>query len=474
MPRQSSRRNKFTSRKPGPFLPGKLAQSQSLQRQYVVRRGCRAQHVARMANGPNGPNGPNGSSSSFSSSFSGDRERDRDRPDRPDRPDKGPGRAAAANSEPLDMAYEFLDPFPSLAQDSDLQRMKEDAESRSIDSKEEVSREMCRMLVDKAQNWQKTIAHVSRELPGDLDNLNPLSFLKPLTHYSVAGVVEDMSALKPGGGSANAGGGAENTTAVGGSPESPMSYPVHHLGASAGPLKSAAAEAAVKAAAEIASASVISGKANRDTWYAAMAESVPGMTDVLQAIDAYEVAHSPDRERLPSSALERRQHQQSLHDVNKLDKKDHGKGKGTGAGAAAVSAAPMPDPNRTTSANANNTHAALDGGGGSPQSSSANDALTSSKGSKSASSLARHDSQKDIELRFQLLQGVHNQLNDLAAANVLRGVPSDNLVYYPSFRKGMLPRAPFVLVRPCFNKPATRSIDLFLLLGHVVSGPRPG
>ena len=50
----------------------------------------------------------------------------------------------------------------------------EDAENRSIDSKEEVSREMCSMLVDKAQNWQKTIAHVAKDLPGDLDNLNPL------------------------------------------------------------------------------------------------------------------------------------------------------------------------------------------------------------------------------------------------------------------------------------------------------------
>ena len=263
MPQKSSRRNKFRSRKLGPFLPGKLAQSQALQRQYAIRRGCRATHLK-----------------------------------------KDSGRSG----EPLDMAYEYLDKFPSLSQDSDLQRMKADAENRSIDSKEEVSREMCSMLVDKAQNWQKTIAHVAKDLPGDLDNLNPLSFLKPLVHYSVGGVVESMGALQSSGGN---GGGADSTLIGSGSEESghrrtqvtdivvvsesPSRYILRR--------KSASAEITVKTAAEIANPSVISGKASRDAD-TSMAESVPGMTNVLQAIDSYEVAHSPDRDKKSPAALE--------------------------------------------------------------------------------------------------------------------------------------------------------------------------
>ena len=109
-----------------------------------------------------------------------------------------------------------------------------------------------------------------------------------------------MGALQSSGGN---GGGADSNTLIGSgseesghkkNPESPISSlsPNHHLGTSASPLKSASAEIAVKTAAEIANASVISGKANRDAWYTSMAESVPGMTNVLQAIDSYEVAHS--------------------------------------------------------------------------------------------------------------------------------------------------------------------------------------
>ena len=78
----------------------------------------------------------------------------------------------------------------------------------------------------------------------------------------------------------------------------------------------------MKTAAEIANASVISGKANRDAWYTSMAESVPGMTNVLQAIDSYEVAHSPDRDKKSPAALERRQQQHSHHEM-KMEKKDH-------------------------------------------------------------------------------------------------------------------------------------------------------
>ena len=87
------------------------------------------------------------------------------------------------------------------------------------------------------------------------------------------------------------------------------------------------------------------------------------------------------------------------------------------------------------------------------------------KGQGSPKSIARHDSQKDIELRFQLLQGVHTQLNDLAAANVLRGVPNENLVYYPSLKKGMPPRAPFSLETELLLKYATAMARLPLQFG---------
>lgn len=285
---------------------------------------------------------------------------------------------------------------------------------------------MCRMLKERSQNWQKTMRLVADELPGDLDNLNPLAFLKPLTHYSVGRVVENSRLNKRSGfGSPEPASDEKKTSDL--SPSRLNSPSI--LAASASPLKSASAEAAVVAAAELANANITSGKANRDAWYASMAESVPGMTNVLQAIDAYELTHSPDREK-SATAIERERRQHALKEL-KVEK----------------------DKSKETQVNAANRGEGVgvhDGAG---------------KAANTTASLAHKNSQKDIELRFRLLQGVQHQLNDLAAANVLRGVPSENLVYYPSLRKGTKPRAPFQLETTLLLKYASAMARLPLNFG---------
>ena len=76
--------------------------------------------------------------------------------------------------------FEFLDPFPSLDEDSDLSRMKNEANNRSIDVKEDISNEMCHMLKLKAENWSKMMRHVRSRVGSDLDHLDPLAKTKSL------------------------------------------------------------------------------------------------------------------------------------------------------------------------------------------------------------------------------------------------------------------------------------------------------
>ena len=223
--------------------------------------------------------------------------------------------------------FEHLSRFPSLAQDSELQRMAEDAKNLSIDVKEDISTEMCAMLRDKARHWQRTMQRTIDALPGDLDHLDPLSYSKPLVEYSVGGVVEAAAPLgmsthcayckdpiphvhRPSGKNAAPAGIAASLTHL----MSPRSEP-EGGGASASPFTSApaagspsmstATTAATAAATSIDKMSGISGHLHNHKMQA-LAEAVPGMTKVLEAIEDYEVQHSPDLKRRDSAAKDDR------------------------------------------------------------------------------------------------------------------------------------------------------------------------
>ena len=88
------------------------------------------------------------------------------------------------NQKQYSIPFAYLSQFPSLEEDDDISRMNKEASNRSIDVKEDISAEMCRMLKLRAENWGKMMKQVGGELPGDLDHVDPLSYTKPLYKYA--------------------------------------------------------------------------------------------------------------------------------------------------------------------------------------------------------------------------------------------------------------------------------------------------
>ena len=302
-----------------------------------------------------------------------------------------------ANKKP----FEFLDPFPSLDEDSDLSRMKNEANNRSIDVKEDISNEMCHMLKLKAENWSKMMRHVRSRVGSDLDHLDPLAKTKSLEIYAaryegveVAGNVHSYGTKE---GHNNDGGDSGGTD---GKDNHPPATPERRQ-------------------------TMVNGLSD---MYPEMMVS-PSHETIKAAIEGYETvktktASAEDSDYRRSSVADDKGHY--------LDKKKQNEKN------------PLPHHHLFESKTKKNELIALAKKNEAPLSKKAKAIKSSTSAATTTPTTAtsattpttaapsHRGSQAAIELKFKLLKAVQSQLNEIAANNVLRGVPNDGLIYYPA------------------------------------------
>ena len=275
--------------------------------------------------------------------------------------------------------FAYLSAMPSLDKDADYAKMKADANSRSIDVKEDISNEMCRMLKLKAENWAKMMQQVSNELPGDLDHLDPLSYTKPLVKYASTFEGVDVKGK---------------------------------------PLR------AHQELIEVAPATPERGGIT-DYGMEGYVASSPAHDAILAAIEGYEDETTP--------VLERRSCSSNIIHEYKDDDISPGQNNNNN----------NMNNNKEEESNHSHTH------------SHSHDTRDRKK---SESTLQKKDSQAAIEMKYHLLQKVARQLSEIAAENVLRGVPNDHLVYYPARKKDLTSELP---AKKC-HEPFFLEIELIL------------
>ena len=317
--------------------------------------------------------------------------------------------------------FAYLSQFPSLDEDSDLSRMKDEANHRSISVKEAISNEMCRMLKLKAENWSSMMTQVSQALPSDLDHLNPLTSTMGLEKYAKG--YEGIEIRSVGKDSVSYTSTKDEASSVG--PATPTAR--RH--------------------------STIGGGGSTDATDAAPSPSHEAIRSAIEGYEDVKVKSDSKSSSSPSVQQQQHTHLQKQESKTFPSQNEH--------------ATMHTELNTTTFHHVEPPE----------QLNSKNKSKTKnkSKNKTTAPSLQRKDSQAAIEMKFRMLKGVQLQLNEITANNVLRGVSTndDTLIYYPQRRAtvgGGLPARqaiePFELEIKLLLKYSAAMINLPLKFGQ--------